>query len=700
VSAVLALFVRGAGLTSKGVCDMSWRKRLSSVALISCVIILLLAPGIGLGDDPSGESETAPVIPGGIPSHRIISCPPGYIANRVTYWRRTRSIADEIRVEACVTRDGGVDTYAYLVTNLGYVLDDGSGREIGIGRFEIRDESHLESVSFTSPPGWTYHETPSYRWWQVTLGEAGLPVGESVVFTFSVPGPTVHDSTQFIALRGDEDRGLVDRGDQIVAETVGPVLAYPAPLPLAGCPEGNIGYDIGYGTPYNPGYGEIRVEECVTREGDVDTYTYTVTNLNYFARPYGAPRLGIGHFTVPNPDGVESLSTTAPMEWTFEAGRTDAWHWSVPLGDVGIWMGESVVFSFSVAGPTVDGPAEVLAMPATEPTPAPLPPDADPAITVASTGPHRWLGDEEPSGTVDDPRDIPPLTECPEGHVAYDVAYGTDSPFGNVRVEECVTREGDVDTYTYTVTNLSYAYTSWSSRYGIGEFSVPRSAGVVPLSVTIPTGWDFDSASADAWRWNVPFGEVGLWMGESVTFSFTVAGPTVDGPLEVQALPRFGRPPVPSYTIDDPVVVVLSTGPQTPFEHGPGMGVVGSTETPGDLPPPEECPDLLLDDLEVVCGCGWSPQQVWGCAIGVEVVVRNRGEADAGEFVVSLLTDEGDARKTIPGLAAGQSRRVTLDVSFEEKSCPLDYEIRVDLVGNIADCDGTNNTLQGEACCE
>ncbi|UCF10370.1 MAG: hypothetical protein JSW65_01435, partial [Candidatus Bipolaricaulota bacterium] len=636
---------------------MTWRKRLPGVALIGCALLLVLAPGTGLGDDPSEAPPASPVIPGGIPSHRVISCPPGYIANAVAYGSRSRATTDEVRVEVCVTRDGGVDTYAYVITNLGYAVCDEMGREMGIGSVSAPDRLDLGSIAATGPPGWTHRDGAACHWWDLPPGDAGIEIGESAIFTVSYAGPTgigtgrvnvLHDTAVALDAASRDD-------PVVVMESLGPVAALPGTPPLSGCPEGHVAYDVGYGTPPtlpSPGFGEVRVEECVTREGGVDTYTYTVTNLSYYLHPWGIALrmpLGIAVFRVPNPARLEPVSVTTPPNWRFDRHARDSWYWHAVEDERGevpgsLWLGESAVFSFSVEGPTVDGPLEARAQPRASMLPELLRDDTDFVVTVPSTGPHRLDLGAVPGVTGDE---VPPLAGCPEGHVAYDVAYGTASSFGEVRVEECVTRAGDVDTYTYTVTNLSYVYSHEGERYGVGAFRVPRSAGIVPLSVTIPTGWDFDSVAADEWHWSLPSGSIGIWPGDSAVFSFTVAGPTVDGPLEVLALPQFPRPPVPTFYLEDFVVNVLSTGPQPAGDPLPGMGVLPSAEPPGQLPPPEEPPDLMIESLDATCICEWNQQQEYWCELSVQLVVRNQGESDAGRFTVHLASDEGSTERMV-----------------------------------------------------
>lgn len=127
------------------------------------------------------------------------------------------------------------------------------------------------------------------------------------------------------------------------------------------CPEDAIGYHV---DTYDLDYGTIRIEECVTREGDFDTYSWTVSNISYVWNDCGLCRFAVAS------SGYTSVAHSGPGLWTFSEWPY-AWEWQAPLGDCGIQVGEMATFSVTVPGPTVDiyVPAAVGACPSPPPPP-------------------------------------------------------------------------------------------------------------------------------------------------------------------------------------------------------------------------------------------------------------------------------------------------------------------------------------------
>lgn len=113
-----------------------------------------------------------------------------------------------------------------------------------------------------------------------------------------------------------------------------------------------------------------------------------------------------------------------------------------------------------------------------------------------------------------------------------------------------------------------------------------------------------------------------------------------------------------------------------------------------------ECADLTITSAEANCTCGWNQQQQFVCALEVEVVIANNGDASCSDFLLLLETSEGDVRRTLSGLAAGKSRRLTLSLPLDGVVCPLIYTVTVDAAGDVAECDESNNRVKGEVCCE
>jgi len=118
------------------------------------------------------------------------------------------------------------------------------------------------------------------------------------------------------------------------------------------------------------------------------------------------------------------------------------------------------------------------------------------------------------------------------------------------------------------------------------------------------------------------------------------------------------------------------------------------------LLPRVPCPDLVVESLDASCTCGWNQQKEFGCDLVVDVVLKNTGDADADSFVVALETSKRHDRLTLPSLAAGATRRVTLRLSLDETVCPLPYTVTIDAGDEVSECDENNNTATGEACCD
>jgi len=191
-------------------------------------------------------------------------------------------------------------------------------------------------------------------------------------------------------------------------------------------------------------------------------------------------------------------------------------------------------------------------------------------------------------------------------NVAYDVqtaAAGGFSPpdilpvelGGVVKVEECVNRATDadgnvIDTYTYTVTNLSV----YNGGCGLCAFEVPMPGGVLSLNQTNNLGWNNLGGIPASWLWTATVTCPGIQVGQSGTFSFDVPGPTND------------------VSVTATVTLCSVAVPGQAFEVG--------TTAPGPEPTPTPCPDLAID-FDGKCTC--VPDA--GCTISGTVVIINSG---------------------------------------------------------------------------
>ena len=125
---------------------------------------------------------------------------------------------------------------------------------------------------------------------------------------------------------------------------------------------------------------------------------------------------------------------------------------------------------------------------------------------------------------ADDPVGTSTLNGCPDNAVAYDVSTTQIGESGSVEVEECVTRAGDVDTYTYTVMNMDFLYNSC----GFCPLAVPQPVTLATLTHSEGRPVAVVSHYPSAWVWRLPLGSCGITPGESAMFSVSVPGPTSD----------------------------------------------------------------------------------------------------------------------------------------------------------------------------
>ncbi|MCK5246656.1 hypothetical protein KAR02_07140, partial [Candidatus Bipolaricaulota bacterium] len=161
----------------------------------------------------------------------------------------------------------------------------------------------------------------------------------------------------------------------------------------------------------------------------------------------------------------------------------------------------------------------------------------------------------DPAGTSD-PRG------CPDDAIAYDVMVTELGTYGSIQVEECVTRVGDIDTYTYTVTNIDYLY----NGCGLCLFAVPKPLGLATLSHSEAAPWLY-SLYPVAWVWRLPIGSCGILPGESAVFSVSVPGPTTDT-LVVGVVSSCITMSTDGVYHPAAVIPVRTTGPGEPDEDG------------------------------------------------------------------------------------------------------------------------------------
>jgi hypothetical protein len=198
------------------------------------------------------------------------------------------------------------------------------------------------------------------------------------------------------------------------------------------CPENAIAYDV---TENTTPYGRIVIAECVTRETIIggptlDTYTYSVTNIDY-----QVAGCGICLFYIQDLLGATTVDMSGPAFWMAHAGW-GGWWWKAPSSSCGIRPGETGVFSFTVIGPTSDTWVSGSISGCTAGLPPTIAGGKVPSSSVRTTGPGKWTPDDgdQPGG------------DCPDLTVRIKSAECTMSPTGGgyeVVVTATITNIGD-----------------------------------------------------------------------------------------------------------------------------------------------------------------------------------------------------------------------------------------------------------------
>ncbi|MEJ2211045.1 MAG: DUF5107 domain-containing protein, partial [Anaerolineae bacterium] len=121
----------------------------------------------------------------------------------------------------------------------------------------------------------------------------------------------------------------------------------------------------------------------------------------------------------------------------------------------------------------------------------------------------------------------------------------------------------------------------------------------------------------------------------------------------------------------------------TPASEARPTSTLRPTSTPQDRDLPPSLPDLLVErvkiEMEVPGPCTTGP-----APLGVRAVIANRGEADAGPFVVQI----NDSQVQVPqGLPAGQ----TIEVWAEGYAAGSENRVLVDANSQVEESDVDNN---------
>ena len=267
---------------------------------------------------------------------------------------------------------------------------------------------------------------------------------------------------------------------------------------------------------------------------------------------------------------------------------------------------------------------------------------------------------------------------CEEDAIAYDVTTTMLGRYGSVRIEECVLRDGDVDIYIWTVTNIDFL----KDGCGLCFFRIPN-PGLPIVAHGELAPWIFTSAWG-SWMWWLPSGSCGLQPGQSAVFRVVVPGPTIDTWISAslgQCIPVIGTTAL--------LFSAKTTGPGIPDDDIPG----------------DDCADLVIRILDE--GCAYDVRsQAYELTVWAEV--ENIGaEPVTSLFDVRLAGTShpgNDTTTVLPPVLPGGTVPVTLSFTVPPEPtggapCPITYELRVDSGSAISECDELNNLVTGDVCC-
>jgi hypothetical protein len=417
------------------------------------------------------------------------------------------------------------------------------------------------------------------------------------------------------------------------------------------CPPDSIAYDVMTTTTPN---GAVEVEECVEREGDVDKYTWTVTNIDYLV-----DGCGICMFAVPNP-GLPILDHDEPSGVVFSPSP-GALRWFAHLGSCGILPGDSGVFSVSFPAPTVDVPVPGAVGGCIPPGPCAL--STIEVNGIRTTGPAVLEDCPDLVVTIDD-------VSC-----VYEPKAGAPMTTYVLTVWTTVTNIGGLPVTVATAVELE----------GLGPFAgivdgqpaPPLDAGhshPVTLQITVtsddpPCPLDF-VVTADALDDVLECDE-----NNAVFDSTCCTGPSDE--IGACCLPT-------GACIDVPESECFAVG-------GLFQGV-GTDCATTDCSDPGECPDLIVEILNTDCDCGYGATQMAEYEYSLTARVTNIGGAPSP--ATSAVMSPGGDSAAVPALASGASHIVHLSYTFESgRKCEdVTGTVVVDVTIVPGECDGNNNT--------
>jgi len=263
---------------------------------------------------------------------------------------------------------------------------------------------------------------------------------------------------------------------------------------------------------------------------------------------------------------------------------------------------------------------------------------------------------------------------CPENAIGYHVNRASLGFGGDVEITECVLRDGGVDIYIWTVTNIDFT----QGGCGLCLFQIPN-PGLFTVDHNEPPVWMFTDAWG-WWTWRLPFGHCGLMPGESAVFTVVVPGPTTD----IWISSNLGACQMPTVAAAPMLYTARTTGPGIP------------EDTPDD-----DCPDLTVQIRDVTC---IMDREAGVYEITISAVVFNVGTASySGPIRLTASCDRGSKSTVFSAtLDPGESVSRTLEITFSvnQPGCPIPLTVIVDPFNVIDECDEGNNTAGSSACCK
>jgi len=417
------------------------------------------------------------------------------------------------------------------------------------------------------------------------------------------------------------------------------------------CPPDALAYDV---TTTTTPHGTVEVEECVEREGDVDKYTWTVTNIDYLV-----DGCGICMFAVPN-HGLPILAHDEPAGVAFTASPW-ALRWFAHLGSCGILPGDSGVFSASFPAPTVDVPVPAAVGGCITPAPCAL--STIEVDGIRTTGPAV-------------------LEDCPDLVVTIDDVSCVYEPKAGAPM-------------------TTYVLTVWTTVTNVGG-----------LPVTVPTAVELEGLGPFAGVVDgFPAPPLAPGASHPVTLQITVTSDVPPCPLgfvvRADALNDVVECDEDNAVFDEtcctgpsdeigacclPTGACIDVPESECFAVGGDFHGAGTTCATTDCSEPGECPDLIVEIVNADCECDYSAAQMAEYEYSVSARVTNIGGAPS-PATTAVMSPGGDSA-TVPALASGGSHIIHLSHTFESGRKCVDVAVMlvVDVVVVPGECNANNNT--------